>query len=94
MLNSVHSAGSVEMTARCGRDAISRFQTAAGLKPDGEVGPVTWTALIGDKRRVQVRTRAIQPEGADFDRAIQPKGDDFDFEDIDILAVLDGLPGE
>ncbi len=64
------------------QEIVGQFQSAAGLKPDHEVGPATWTALIGEKQRVEVTTRGGSEE------------DDFDFDDLDILAILEGMPGE
>lgn len=65
------------------QDVIRQFQTLAGLGADGEVGPKTWTALIGEKKPIAVRTRG----GGDGD-------DEFDLDDIDMLAVYEGLPAE
>jgi peptidoglycan hydrolase-like protein with peptidoglycan-binding domain len=61
--------------------AVGQFQEAAGLHVDREIGPATWTALIGEKKRVQV-TRG------------GPAADTDDYDDIDILAVLEGKPAE
>lgn len=63
------------------QDAISQFQTAAGLRPDREVGPATWTALVGEKKRVRV-TRGAPADDFDYD------------EDFDILSVVEGVAGE
>jgi len=65
---------------------IRQFQSLAGLGADGEVGPKTWTALIGAKKRIQVRTRG---GGAGEEDA-----DEFDLDDIDMLAIYEGLPAE
>jgi peptidoglycan hydrolase-like protein with peptidoglycan-binding domain len=64
---------------------IRQFQSLAGLGADGEVGPQTWTALIGAKKRIGVQTRG----GAGREDA-----DDVDLDDIDMLAVYEGLPAE
>lgn len=64
------------------QDVIRRFQTLAGLGTDAEVGPQTWTALIGEKKRIAVRTRG---GGGD---------DEIDLDDIDVLALYDGLSAE
>lgn len=62
---------------------VRQFQTLAGLGSDGEVGPKTWTALIGAKQRVAARTRgAVQPD------------DGVDLDDLDMLIVYQGLPAE
>ena len=61
---------------------IRQFQALAGLGADGEVGPKTWTALIGTRKRIAVQTRG----GADDDAV--------DLDDIDMLAIYDGLPAE
>jgi peptidoglycan hydrolase-like protein with peptidoglycan-binding domain len=65
------------------QQVVRQFQSLAGLGSDGEVGPKTWTALIGAKKRIAVRTRG----GDDLD-------DGVDLDDIDMLAVYDGLPAE
>ncbi len=65
------------------QEVIARFQRLAHLPVVGEVGAVTWTALIGDKKRVEVTTRG----GATVD-------DEYDPDDLDILATLEGMPGE
>ena len=64
---------------------IRQFQSLAGLGTDGEVGSQTWTALIGAKQRIGVRTRG---DAGDED------ADDVDLDDIDMLAIYDGLPAE
>ncbi len=61
---------------------VRRFQSLAGLGTDGEVGPQTWTALIGAKKRIAVPTRGGGGE------------DPVDLDDIDLLAIYDGLPAE
>jgi peptidoglycan hydrolase-like protein with peptidoglycan-binding domain len=63
---------------------IRQFQALAGLGTDGEVGPQTWTTLIGAKKRIGVPTRGGAAENAD----------DVDLDDIDMLAVYEGLPAE
>ena len=63
------------------QDVIAQFQTAAGLRSDREVGPATWTALIGEKKRVRV-TRGGPADDFDYD------------EDFDILTVVEGVAGE
>ena len=68
------------------QEVVAQFQGAAGLGVDKEVGPATWTALIGEKRRVQVTTRG-GPPAAEVD-------DEYDPDDLDILEVLAGRPGE
>ena len=67
------------------QSVVRQFQTLAGLGTDGEVGPQTWTALIGEKRRIAVQTRG--GGGTEDDDAV-------DLDDIDMLAVYDGLPAE
>ncbi len=67
------------------QDVVRQFQTLAGLGTDGEVGPQTWTALIGEKKRIAVQTRGGGDGGDD---------DEVDLDDIDMLALYDGLPAE
>jgi peptidoglycan hydrolase-like protein with peptidoglycan-binding domain len=65
---------------------VRQFQALAGLGADGQAGPQTWTALIGEKKRISVATRGgAEVAGAD---------DGVDLDDIDMLAVYDGLPVE
>jgi peptidoglycan hydrolase-like protein with peptidoglycan-binding domain len=61
---------------------IRQFQTLAGLGSDGEVGPKTWTALIGAKQRVAAQTRG---GGGD---------DEVELDDLDMLVIYEGLPAE
>ncbi len=68
------------------QDIVRQFQALAGLGTDGEVGPKTWTALIGAKQQIAVRTRG---GGGDEEDA-----DAFDLDDIDMLVVYEGLPAE
>ena len=63
---------------------IRQFQSLAGLGTDGKVGPKTWTALIGARKTIAVATRG----GGSVDQ------DAFDLDDIDMLAIYDGLPAE
>lgn len=67
---------------------VRQFQTAARLSVDAEVGPATWTALIGAKRRIPVTTRG----GGDDDG--DGEGDEVDLDDIDMVAVYAGQPAE
>ncbi len=65
------------------RDVIRQFQGLAGLAADGEVGPKTWTVLIGARTPVASRTRgATTPD------------DGVDLDDLDVLTAYDGLPAE
>jgi peptidoglycan hydrolase-like protein with peptidoglycan-binding domain len=65
------------------QSVVRQFQTLAGLGSDGEVGPKTWTALIGAKQRIAARTRgAVQPD------------DGVDLDDLDMLVAYQGLPAE
>lgn len=68
------------------QSVIRQFQSLAGLGADGEVGPKTWTVLIGAKERIQVRTRG--------GGAGEEDPDEFDLDDIDMLAIYEGLPSE
>ena len=65
------------------QSVVRQFQTLAGLASDGEVGPKTWTALIGVKNRVGSQTRG----GGD-------ETDGVDLDDLDMLSVYQGLPAE
>lgn len=65
---------------------IRQFQSLAGLGADAEVGPKTWTALIGSRKRIQVRTRGGTGGAEDAEQV--------DLDDIDMLAVYEGLPEE
>jgi peptidoglycan hydrolase-like protein with peptidoglycan-binding domain len=67
---------------------IREFQTLAGLSVDGEVGPKTWTALIGVKKRIAV-TRGGGTRGGD---AGVDEEDEFDLDDIDMLLAYEGRP--
>jgi len=65
------------------QDVIRQFQGLAGLAADGEVGPKTWTVLIGARTPVASRTRgATTPD------------DGVDLDDLDVLTAYDGLPAE
>lgn len=64
------------------QEVVRQFQEAAGLRPDREVGQATWSAIIGDRRRVEVSRDEATGE------------DEFDYDDLDLLAVLDGVPCE
>jgi peptidoglycan hydrolase-like protein with peptidoglycan-binding domain len=64
---------------------IRQFQTLAGLGSDGEVGPKTWTALIGAKARIAARTRG--------GGGVEP-ADAVDLDDLDMLTIYEGLPAE
>jgi peptidoglycan hydrolase-like protein with peptidoglycan-binding domain len=68
------------------QEIVRQFQTLAGLGADAEVGPQTWTALIGERKRIAVTTR-----GGDDDEV---DADEIDLDDIDLLALYDGLPAE
>ncbi len=65
------------------QEVIRRFQMAAGIGVDKEVGKVTWTSLIGEKKRIEVATRS----GAADDVSL-------DDDDLDMMAYLDGRPAE
>jgi peptidoglycan hydrolase-like protein with peptidoglycan-binding domain len=65
---------------------VRQFQALAGLHVDADVGPKTWTALIGERQRGGVSTRG---GGADQDDEL-----DIDLDDIDMLAIYAGLPAE
>jgi peptidoglycan hydrolase-like protein with peptidoglycan-binding domain len=73
---------------------VKQFQKAAGLGADGEAGPKTWTALMGEKKAISVspstRTRGAPTRGAPQ----EVDADEFDPDDMDILAVFDGMPIE
>jgi peptidoglycan hydrolase-like protein with peptidoglycan-binding domain len=66
---------------------VGQFQSSAGLAADHQVGPATWTALIGEKRRIAVVDRGdgAAPEG---DAGVD------ELDDLDLLVVLDGMPAE
>ena len=62
------------------------FQKVSGIDPIAIVGPETWTALLGVKKRVNTRGLPGEDDaGADTD---------VDLDDLDFLAALDGLPAE
>jgi peptidoglycan hydrolase-like protein with peptidoglycan-binding domain len=66
---------------------VRDFQKVSGIDPIAIVGPETWTALLGAKRKVNVGTRGLPGEDD-----IEP--DAVDLDDLDFLAALDGLPAE
>lgn len=70
------------------QNVIRQFQALAGLGTDGEVGPQTWTALIGERKRIAVPNRGGGGGGDQADL------DDIDLDDIDMLAIYAGLPAE
>ena len=73
------------------QDVVRQFQTLAGLGADGQVGPQTWTALIGERRRIGVSTRG----GGAADRGSDDGSDDgMDLDDIDMLSIYEGMPAE
>ncbi|MDJ0770575.1 MAG: peptidoglycan-binding protein [Ilumatobacter sp.] len=74
------------------QDVIRQFQTLAALRPDREVGPKTWTALIGEKKRIQVSSGPDVLGGSADDEV--DEDEEFDLDDIDILAVMEGRAGE
>jgi peptidoglycan hydrolase-like protein with peptidoglycan-binding domain len=59
---------------------VRDFQQVSGIDPIAIVGPATWTALLGVKRKVNVRAGLGEL--------------DVDLDDLDFLAALDGLPAE
>ena len=61
---------------------VRDFQQVSGIDPDANVGPQTWTALLGVKKKVNVGARVGVGE------------DTTDLDDLDFLAALDGLPAE
>lgn len=69
------------------QNVIRQLQTLAGLGADGEVGPKTWSVLIGERQRIAVPNRG---GGGDPDDGL----DDIDLDDIDMLTIYDGLPAE
>lgn len=71
------------------QEIVRQFQSVAGLEADAVVGPQSWTALIGESKRIEVTTRGRR-RGADDDGA----DDEVDLDDIDLLALYDGLPAE
>jgi peptidoglycan hydrolase-like protein with peptidoglycan-binding domain len=77
---------------------VRDFQKVSGIDPIAIVGPETWTALLGAKRKVNVGTRGLPGED-DTATATAPgaspgAGVDVDLDDLDFLAALDGLPAE
>ena len=66
---------------------VRDFQNVSGIDPIAIVGPETWTALLGVKRKVNVATRGLPGEDD-----VEP--DAVDLDDLDFLAALDGLPAE
>jgi peptidoglycan hydrolase-like protein with peptidoglycan-binding domain len=71
---------------------VRDFQKVSGIDPIAIVGPETWTALLGVKRKVTVATRGGIPGPDDVDVDVEP--DAVDLDDLDFLAALDGLPAE
>ena len=69
------------------QNVIRQFQTLAGLRPDGEVGPKTWTVLIGAKKQVAVQTRGGTRGGGEDD-------DEVDLDDIDMLIAYHGVSAD
>lgn len=67
------------------QSVIRQFQTLAGLGSDGEVGPKTWTALIGAKKPTSAPTRGGGGTEADGE---------VDLDDLDMLAIYEGRPAE
>jgi peptidoglycan hydrolase-like protein with peptidoglycan-binding domain len=67
------------------QSVVRQFQTLAGLGSDGEVGPKTWTALIGAKTRIAAQTRGGGEAEPD---------DRVDLDDLDMLGIYEGLPAE
>lgn len=72
---------------------VTQFQAAAGLGTDGEVGPKTWTALMGEKKHIAV-TAAPGTRGAAMHGVVADADDEFDPDDMDVLSVFDGMPIE
>jgi peptidoglycan hydrolase-like protein with peptidoglycan-binding domain len=66
---------------------VRDFQKVSGIDPIAIVGPETWTALLGVKRKVNVGTRGLPGED-------DAEPDAVDLDDLDFLAALDGLPAE
>jgi peptidoglycan hydrolase-like protein with peptidoglycan-binding domain len=65
---------------------VRDFQQVSGIDPIATVGPDTWTALLGVKKKVNV-TRA--GPGEDDVEADGP-----DLDDLDFLEALEGHPAE
>ena len=72
---------------------VRDFQTVSGIDPIAIVGPETWTALLGVKKKVTVGTRGL-PGPAEDDTADAADTGEVDLDDLDFLAALDGLPAE
>ncbi len=66
------------------QNVIRQFQTLAGLGADASVGPKTWAALIGAKSQ-RSTTRGGTTGGPSAE---------VDLDDLDVLAVYEGLPAE
>jgi peptidoglycan hydrolase-like protein with peptidoglycan-binding domain len=76
---------------------VRDFQKVSGIDPIATVGPDTWTALLGVKRKVNVGTRGLPGDEAPTAVAPDPGASpdiDVDLDDLDFLAALDGLPAE
>jgi peptidoglycan hydrolase-like protein with peptidoglycan-binding domain len=72
---------------------VKDFQAASGIDAVGVVGPETWTALLGVKKKVVLATRGIDEEGEAAPAPAAPV-DEVDLDDLDLVAALGGMAAE
>ncbi|MEZ5218229.1 MAG: peptidoglycan-binding protein [Ilumatobacteraceae bacterium] len=75
---------------------VRDFQALSGIEAIARVGPQTWTALLGVKRRLDLSGRGDEVDEVDEQVEIDGEAvedfDDVDLDDLDLLGLLDEVP--